>query len=89
MNASASEVAGANGVVIVSAGFAETDTPGAASERKLVMSARRGGMRLVGPRTSRRVSASRVRHRRIAQRLYQLSKDCRLFAASRRAHHGR
>lgn len=41
--------AGVSGVVLVSAGFAETGTSGAASERELVMSARRGGMRLVGP----------------------------------------
>ncbi len=38
-----------DGLVVVSAGFAETGPAGAAAERELVRVARRGGMRLVGP----------------------------------------
>jgi acetyl coenzyme A synthetase (ADP forming)-like protein len=37
------------GIVVVSAGFAETGPEGAAAERELVRAARGGGMRLVGP----------------------------------------
>jgi acetyl coenzyme A synthetase (ADP forming)-like protein len=41
--------AGCGGLVVVSAGFAETGRAGAEAERQIVSSARRHGMRLVGP----------------------------------------
>lgn len=40
---------GAKGVVIISAGFSDTSTEGAAAERQLVALARRNGVRVVGP----------------------------------------
>lgn len=42
-------VAGVGGLVILSAGFAESGPQGAALERRLVLAARRQGMRVVGP----------------------------------------
>jgi acetyl coenzyme A synthetase (ADP forming)-like protein len=38
-----------HGLVIITAGFAETGTAGAAAQRELVSTARRNGMRIVGP----------------------------------------
>lgn len=43
------ERAGVHGMVVVSGGFAETGTAGAAAERHLAARARASGMRLVGP----------------------------------------
>jgi acetyl coenzyme A synthetase (ADP forming)-like protein len=40
---------GVRGLVVISAGFAETGTSGAAAQRKLVATARGAGMRMVGP----------------------------------------
>ena len=41
--------AGVGGLVVISAGFAETDAAGGASQTELVKAVRRHGMRLVGP----------------------------------------